>query len=223
MGNLQGKYIFGVCTFGDHPGLTIESLCKTMRRNGGKLAAGFSVHMQYNYITPPDGLKNYFGCFTLREIALEKQLNLFAGEKEKVETISEFVNAHKTGIFETDTIFVNRLVEILNLEEFLGKSLWLKIAGITEITTLSFLESRQLMDHAFQADENCKRCGICSRLCLVANITMLGGRPNWQHHCEQCFACLQWCPAQALQFGSQTFGRKRYHHPDVVLAELMKH
>jgi len=28
---------------------------------------------------------------------------------------------------------------------------------------------------------------------------MFDGRPVWQHHCEQCFACLQWCPKEAIQ------------------------
>jgi len=44
----------------------------------------------------------------------------------------------------------------------------------------------------------------------------------WQHHCEKCFACLQWCPQEAIQFGSKTSGRKRYHHPDVKLADMVR-
>jgi MinD superfamily P-loop ATPase len=46
-------------------------------------------------------------------------------------------------------------------------------------------------------------------------------RPAWQHHCEQCFACLHWCPAQAIQYGKHTAGRTRYHHPDVMAKDII--
>jgi MinD superfamily P-loop ATPase len=113
------------------------------------------------------------------------------------------------------------LADALNLKESVGKPIWLKIAGVNERTELSFLESRQLMDQAFQADENCNGCGVCARVCPVSNIRMVDDRPVWQHRCEQCFACLQWCSQEAIQFGSKTSGGKRYHHPDVKLADML--
>ncbi|MCB2357259.1 hypothetical protein [Clostridium estertheticum] len=39
--------------------------------------------------------------------------------------------------------------------------------------------------------------------------------------CEQCFACLQWCPQKAIQYGKKTAMRKRYHHPDVEIADIL--
>ncbi len=87
---------------------------------------------------------------------------------------------------------------------------------------VSFVESRQWMDEAFHTDERCISCGICAQVCPVGNILMAGGRPAWHHRCEQCFACLQWCPEEAIQFGSGTSGKRRYHHPDVTLAEMIQ-
>ena len=78
------------------------------------------------------------------------------------------------------------------------------------------------MDEAFHTDERCISCGICAQVCPVGNILMAGGRPAWHHRCEQCFACLQWCPEEAIQFGSGTSGKRRYHHPDVTLAEMIQ-
>lgn len=68
-------------------------------------------------------------------------------------------------------------------------------------------------DVKFFADEKCNGCGLCAKVCPVGNIALQNGRPAWQHHCEQCMACLQWCPQVAIQFGPRTAGRRRYHHP----------
>jgi Fe-S-cluster-containing hydrogenase component 2 len=56
----------------------------------------------------------------------------------------------------------------------------------------------------------------------VGNIGIVDDWPIWQHRCEQCFACLQWCPQEAIQFGSNTANRKRYHHPNVRLADMLR-
>jgi ferredoxin len=69
-------------------------------------------------------------------------------------------------------------------------------------------------DVKFRADEKCDGCGLCARVCPVENIVLQDNRPVWRHHCEQCMACLQWCPREAIQFGSRTAARTRYRHPD---------
>ena len=226
--NLDETYIFGVCTYGGSPGLAIKHLDELVQSRGGRLAAGFGVHMPYNYVTPSFVLKDFFSSYTLREVPIEKQQALLAGAQEKTERIAAFVSAGKSGTFEVASDVLTRLADTLHLHETVGKAAWLKIAGVDERTDLSFLESRQLMDRAFHADENCNGCGICARVCPVGDIRMVDDagephrRPVWQHRCEQCFACLQWCPQEAIQFGSNTSGRRRYHHPDVKLADMLR-
>ena len=93
---------------------------------------------------------------------------------------------------------------------------------------MPFLESPQLVDRAFRADEKCNGCGICAKVCPVGNIEMVDGSgerhpvPAWQQQCEQCSACLQSCPEEAVQFGPNTSGGRRYHHPDVTLADMVR-
>lgn len=77
------------------------------------------------------------------------------------------------------------------------------------------------LDTNFTADSNCNACGICEKICPVENIKMSDRLPTWQHHCEQCFACLHWCPQMAIQYGKKTSGRTRYHHPDIQLSEMI--
>jgi MinD superfamily P-loop ATPase len=70
--------------------------------------------------------------------------------------------------------------------------------------------------------ESCNGCELCRKVCQVDNIRIEDGRPVWQHHCEQCLACIQWCPQEAIQVGTKTIGRTRYHHPEIKATDLME-
>jgi ferredoxin len=85
---------------------------------------------------------------------------------------------------------------------------------------LSFPKVPQ-MDKAFWVDEKCSSCMICEKICPVQNVSITNGKPTWQHHCEQCFACLQWCPEEAIQYGKGTSKKKRYHHPEIKLSDML--
>ena len=77
------------------------------------------------------------------------------------------------------------------------------------------------MDKSFLADAKCNGCGICGKICPARNISLEDSRPEWKHRCEQCLACIQWCPQEAIQFGKGTEKKRRYHHPDIKLADML--
>lgn len=77
------------------------------------------------------------------------------------------------------------------------------------------------MDKPFYADEKCTGCGICEKICPAQNISLVDKKPAWLHRCEQCFACLQWCPEEAIQYGKGTIKRKRYRHPEITLKDML--
>ncbi len=77
------------------------------------------------------------------------------------------------------------------------------------------------MDRSFRVDEKCNGCGTCKAVCPSGNIDLPAERPVWLHHCEQCLACIQWCPQEAIQFGKKTPRYKRYHHPEVTLKDVL--
>ena len=78
------------------------------------------------------------------------------------------------------------------------------------------------MDSYFHLTGKCNGCGICSRICPVSNIEMVDDKPTWQHRCEQCCACVQWCPKEAILFNGKTVTGKRFHHPDVKISDLLR-
>jgi ferredoxin len=77
------------------------------------------------------------------------------------------------------------------------------------------------MDKKFWADNKCNRCGICAKICFANNVEMINEKPAWLHRCEQCLACLQWCPQEAIQYGKKTVKYPRYHHPEVTLKDML--
>ncbi|MBL4933223.1 EFR1 family ferrodoxin [Clostridium paridis] len=78
------------------------------------------------------------------------------------------------------------------------------------------------MDKNFWVTEKCNGCSTCSKVCPANNIKMVEGKPEWQHNCEVCLACMQWCPQKSIQYKKNTLKRGRYHHPDIKVNELIQ-
>lgn len=75
-------------------------------------------------------------------------------------------------------------------------------------------------DKTFSVNDSCNSCGICTKVCPVENIAIVNKKPQWKHNCESCLACFHWCPTAAIQSGSKTSRRGRYHHPQIKLADI---
>ncbi|GMO25995.1 MAG: EFR1 family ferrodoxin [Termitinemataceae bacterium] len=68
----------------------------------------------------------------------------------------------------------------------------------------------------------CKGCGHCVNICPVGNIALENGKPVFAENCEQCMACIQWCPNHAINYKSTTKESVRYHHPSISYEEMIK-
>jgi Flavodoxins len=90
------------------------------------------------------------------------------------------------------------------------------------ITYRLFARSVHESDKKFSVSDACISCGTCAKVCPVHNITMVQGRPAWQHACECCCACLHFCPKEAIDLNSLhgTKGRGRYRHPALKLEDM---
>jgi len=57
-------------------------------------------------------------------------------------------------------------------------------------------------------------------VCPVDNIIMDKGKPQWQHRCENCLACVNFCPENAIE-NEITNNGFNYLHPDYSLREAL--
>jgi ferredoxin len=134
--------------------------------------------------------------------ALEKQEKMFIKAKTKIEEVIQAIRKKETAPIAWGPWFVSGLVRLTRFYNM-------------------FLSHVKESDKAFIVQDTCDGCGICAKVCPVDNIQLQNNQPVWQHHCENCLACLQWCPKEAIQYGKVTIGRKRYHHPEITLKDIL--
>lgn len=133
-------------------------------------------------------------------ISIEKQQEMSDKEKARIVEIVNIIRVRKPSLIEKNSAIFNFLSSLIY--KFCAPRIY-------------------KMDKGFWADARCNSCGICQKVCPVDNIKIEDGRPKWLGKCEQCLACLQWCPQEAIQYGKSTSGRKRYHHPEVNIKDII--
>ena len=66
----------------------------------------------------------------------------------------------------------------------------------------------------FRVTDACVGCGKCEELCPLGNIRLEDGRPVWGERCTHCMACISYCPAEAIEYGKRSVGKRRYRCED---------
>jgi len=194
---LESKYVFAVATYGFLPQKSLKKLSTTIAAQGGKLSAGFIVEM------PNNGLSY--------QVSSEKQKKLFTDWQAKLENISSYVANREEGKIETTNMFAHLILS----------GLFIKVIPQV-LPLLKQVLLKGWDSFAFTSDENCDGCGLCVKVCPMENAVLVDKKPFWSDNCALCFACLQWCPNEAIQAGEITKNRKRYHHPAVKVSEIIK-
>lgn len=185
-------YIFAVATCGGTPGGTLELLEKMLRKRGAKLDIGF-VTKERSY--PLMGENSVIKL--MKSLSDQEQ---FVSGDERLKEIARLISRSETRKPEMNS-FISRA---------LGNT-------IHKGAMKAFKKS----DSGFNTDENCTGCKTCQNICPRGNISFSKGKPQWNNDCEQCMACIQWCPNQAIQIKDVTIGLSRGHNPEVVLADMM--
>ena len=76
-------------------------------------------------------------------------------------------------------------------------------------------------DKDFSVAPSCSGCAVCQKVCPVGNIVIKAGKPDFQHKCEHCLACLHNCPAAAIDWKDKTQGKERYRNANISLDDLI--
>lgn len=187
------QYLFGVATYGGARGLSLVSLRELLNSMGYSLNGEFSVLMPGNYIVQYGAFPDIFNNYLIK-ISDKKIKNISSSVRQKIK--SEPADPRSF-----ERLYLKGEKQERNIHN----------------QRLGFAAK----DKGFSADENCSGCGTCSAVCPVQNITMTEGKPEWNHRCEQCVACIQWCPKNSINYEDKTQKRKCYTHKDIALKEII--
>jgi ferredoxin len=204
--NIEHKYIFAVSTFGGSAGNSLKSLRRLIVARGGVLSATYRVHMP----------RNSFPKFFERRSALYATWNKHAGQ------VARNTGKRKEGEFLKHVLlrpFFALVDYFLNNMQATYRKSFAKLSGSSP--DLGIDELIRLNDTSFAVDEKCKGCGICAKVCPVNNIAMTAKKPVWQHHCENCLACYNWCPEKAVR-GGIAAKNYFYRHPAIKISEIIQ-
>ncbi|MCD8074407.1 MAG: EFR1 family ferrodoxin [Lachnospiraceae bacterium] len=79
---------------------------------------------------------------------------------------------------------------------------------------------RDSTEGGFYTTEACTKCGTCEKLCKNGNILLTEDGVVWGHDCQQCMACIMWCPNHAIRHPNVPEKRRRYQNPNIRLADM---
>ena len=200
----KNPYVFAVVTYGGFKGGALNQIAEILSRKNIKLNYGGAVGTVGTYI------KMY-------DIDLEKINERLDKANLKADKLLADIKAQKHKI-------------VVPKIDIFSKMMYEKYLKECENNASNFV-----------VDNSCIGCGLCSKLCPTQNIKAAAGaqvfspceaenetaeravtffRPGFSNKCQQCFACVHWCPKQSIQYTESTRGRKRYHNPKVSVEEI---
>jgi ferredoxin len=213
--DLPSTRFYALVTHDGFPGFTIRSLDRMLRSGGGRLSAGFTVRAGVPF-APGEKIRYVMGRGELvvdEERDRERREALRAQWRERLPAIARLISAGETGALEgTGPIAARLLKPWLALQKAMALARYRKLSGSDSSGRDGFEDLVCRSDRAFVVSEACAGCAACSRVCPVGNITLVEGRPVWSGHCENCFACFQWCPQEAIS-GELVEFQKRWRWP----------
>lgn len=219
---LKDKYVFALCTHSGFPGAVLSHLDGMLRESGASLAAGLDVEMGTTY-----------GTFNKIAHLVSGRPLMFKGDEETARR-EKLLQQYRERVGNSG--FYNKIAQGESCRQWRSSRISFLLTGgllrlfrkqaLSRYRDLArfggddFRELTRFADRSFTLSDECTGCGICERICPVDNIEILSGKPQWQHRCENCFACFQWCPEGAI--GGRTVEyEKRYHFPVLSLKDLL--
>jgi len=199
----ETEYIFGIATYGGAASASLKSLTRILKSRGKSLAAGFGVHMPQNAFRKP----------------WENKQAIYRRAEKRTGFVARSVEARKTGMHYANLPLQMILTPFEGFFKRMPVPYLAKASNMPERSGLAVEDLIPLADRSFSATDECNGCGVCAQVCPVSNIELVEGRPVWQNRCENCIACFNWCPTNAIR-GGIVKNNYRYHHPDVSLEDI---
>jgi ferredoxin len=193
---IRADYIAACVTCGSHQCGTLAETARIFRKRG--------IRMDYLGVIP--AVENYIPLFGYpRKAVIDRKMSRHLNATEECARAIRVREKRTVSTFHPFFAAVSRLFRWG--QRFMWK--WYKVN--------------------IEGEHSCTGCGICAKICPAGAITLttppLGGRvhPVWSARCEQCLACMSWCPAQAIHFyGRSNTKSKNWVHPDVTIEDMLE-
>lgn len=191
---LPARYIFAVATRVGSTHRAFIDIDRILRRKGRKLDARFTLNMPSN----DPKFKDYMPASPQEIEELESAARI------KLDAIQKIIMKREQSL-EEDTDATMRLPGLL----------------LKTLPLFTAVTGRMGVQPEFFADSRCAGCGTCAKVCLSGKIKIVDSKPVWQKSvpCFNCYACLNYCPEEAVQMKSGRFMKLctdqngRYSHP----------
>lgn len=155
-----------------------------------KLFRRNNEHLKLAYAGKIKMTENYLPCYQVNESA-----KLDAEIESKLDTI------------------------IVDLQQCCSKRLFPK-TFINNLAYMMFPALNPACDTHFTVGEKCNGCGVCSKICPMNNVKLIDSKPQFQHHCEHCLACVHACPTKSIDWRGMIRDKKRFRNAHIGLSEL---
>ncbi len=188
----KNQYVFAIATCIEMPGATLGQLNKILNKNGSHLNAGFLIRENFR----PNSDNEMSIVKFIKKATKIKPIQL----KGRLQEITDILKNKKK----------HKLEMSAKMAQILGNSFH-KVA----------IKKYMAADLNYKLDEKCNLCGICIKICPRENIKMENGKILWNQNCEGCQGCYQWCPKEAIHLTDGTDIKVGYHHPEIVLGDIV--
>lgn len=188
------RYVFAISTCVAIPGNTLGELGKRLRNKGLRLHAGFAVGAGRSSLMKLNRLDDII-------IRLDGGRKKIRPADERLAEMVDAIRALEVVRPETSSWAANVFGSLLH-----GPA----------------LKSFKTSDAKFTISDACKGCGNCAKVCPRANIRLAEGRPSFNHDCELCHACIQWCPQFAIRHPGFDANPRQYRNSAIRLADMLR-
>ena len=155
------------------------------------------------------------GCGNMSGVALTVPAKILAEKgvtlnfAEKISMVGNYIAMYKMSQRSPEK-YQNATDQIPELVRKIVSKTQQPAGKVNEALNLSTAFGQKLIyarkDKGFNVSDDCIGCEICEKVCPVSNIKMENNKPTFHHNCEQCMACVQWCPKKAINYKNKTEG-----------------
>lgn len=184
------------------------------------------VKLKANYIFAIMTYGNMSGNGIYQFTKLAKKNNVkinYANDILMVDNYLPMFDMKKQKIKKDNSVIENNInsiaKDIVNERNYILKKNFIN-AALSNVSQIYYKKQTGNFSKKFHINEDCNSCKICEKVCAFKNI-QVDKKPEFKNNCEQCMACIQHCPKNAIHLKSEK-NNERFINPNIKLKEIIQ-